>query len=394
MEIRAVGAVDEQGEVEKRVALVPGTARKLARTGMQIVVESGAGRSASYPDTSYLDAGCKIQTREEVFANADLITMVAPPRDSDIQQLRPGQVVVGLLSPARDAEVARRLAERSVTMVSLDGLPRTLSRAQSMDVLTSQAGVAGYKAVLIAANAFSRYFPMLITAAGTSKPANVLVLGAGVAGLSAIGTAHRLGALVTAYDLRPETRTEVESLGARFLVLKSVAQGGGEGGYARALTPQEQKAQQDELEARISTFDIVITTAQVPGRRPPVLVSAKAVAGMTPGAVVVDMACGPLGGNVEGSRQETTVVTEGGVSVIGAGDLPSRIPTAASDALAQNMASVIGLLVKDGQLNLDPSDEVVSAIVVTNDGRVVHPAYAPTGGTGRSEDAAREEKPQ
>ena len=189
---------------------------------------------------------------------------------------------------------------------------------------------------------------MLITAAGTSKPAKVLVLGAGVAGLSAIGTSHRLGALVTAYDLRPETRTEVESLGARFLVLESVAQGGGQGGYARALTQEEQKAQQEELEEKIASFDVVITTALVPGRRPPTLVTAAAVARMAPGTVVVDMACGPLGGNVEGSVEGVASVSEGGVTVIGAGDLPSAIPTAASDALSQNMASLVGLLVATG----------------------------------------------
>jgi NAD(P) transhydrogenase subunit alpha len=375
VKVNLVGVLDDRAGSELRVALVPSTARRLAASGFGVMVESGAGIEAKYTDASYSEAGCHVGSRDEVLDRADLIVMVARPRESDIGRFRAGQVLVGLLRPSTDTVLASRLAERSVVTISLDGLPRTLSRVQAMDVLTSQASVAGYKAVLVAANAFGRYFPMFITAAGTSKPANVLVLGAGVAGLSAIGTAHRLGALVTAYDLRPETRTEVESLGARFLTLESVAEGGGTGGYARALTAEEQRSQQEELEHRIASFDIVITTAQVPGRKPPVLVSASAVARMAPGTVLVDMACGPLGGNVEGSMPSTTTVTAGGVTVIGAGDLPSSVATSASDALSQNMAAVVNLIVREGELQLDVSDPVVAAIVVTRDGKVVHPAF-------------------
>jgi NAD(P) transhydrogenase subunit alpha len=251
-----------------------------------------------------------------------------------------------------------------VVAVSLEALPRTLSRAQTMDVLTSQASVSGYRAVLLAAGAYPRYLPMLITAAGTSRPARVLVLGAGVAGLSAIGTARRLGAVVTGYDVRPETKTEVESLGGRFLELKSVAAAAGEGGYARALTAEEQQAQQAELEAQLASFDIVITTAAVPGRRPPLLVPATGVARMAPGSVIVDLACGPLGGNVEGSVAGQTIETKGGVTVIGVPNAAADVPGASSDALSSNLSAVLGSLIKDGQLALDPDDEVHAAIVV------------------------------
>jgi NAD(P) transhydrogenase subunit alpha len=263
-----------------------------------------------------------------------------------------------------------------VTAISLDGLPRTVSRAQSMDALTSQANVAGYKAVLVAADSFGRFFPMLITAAGTSRPASVLVLGAGVAGLQAMGTARRLGAVVTGYDIRPETQDQIESVGARFLKLDSVSSVAGEGGYARALTAEEQAAQQAELAAQISRFDVVITTAQVPGRRPPLLVTSEAVKGMQPGAVLVDLAASSLGGNIEGSAADQTVLTENGARIIGAGNLPARMPTAASTAYSHNIAALLAELIHDGTLTIDPADEIQAGVVVTHQGQVIHPAVA------------------
>jgi NAD(P) transhydrogenase subunit alpha len=236
--------------------------------------------------------------------------------------------------------------------------------------------VAGYKAVLVAADHFGRFFPMLITAAGTSRPASVLVLGAGVAGLQAMGTARRLGAVVTGYDIRPETREQIESVGARFLRLASVTSAEGEGGYARALNAEEQAAQQAELAAQIARFDVVITTAQVPGRRPPLLVTAEAVKGMQPGSVLVDLAASSLGGNVDGSVADQTVLTGDGVRVIGAGDLPAQVPTAASTAYSHNIVALLADLVRDGALRIDLADEIQAGVVVTHQGTVVHPAVA------------------
>ena len=279
-----------------------------------------------------------------------------------------------MLRPLVAPQLARQLADQGVTAISLDGLPRTVSRAQSMDALTSQANVAGYKAALVAANAFGRFFPLLITAAGTAKPADVLVLGAGVAGLQAMGTAHRLGAVVTGYDVRPETRGEIESVGARVLQLQSVGSAAGQGGYARALTESEQAAQQEELDAHIARFDVAITTAQVPGRRPPRLVTAVAIKQMRAGSVVVDLGASALGGNVEGSVPDQTTLTDNAVTIIGAGNLPALVPTAASVAFSHNITALLLDLVHDGALVIDHEDEIQAGVVVTHGGQVVHPA--------------------
>ena len=230
--------------------------------------------------------------------------------------------------------------------------------------------------MLVAADNFGRFFPMLITAAGTSRPATVLVLGAGVAGLQAMGTARRLGAVVTGYDIRPETQEQIESVGARFLKLESVASAAGEGGYARALTADEQFAQQAELAAQIARFDVIIATAQVPGRRPPLLVTAEAVKGMQAGAVLVDLAASSLGGNIEGSVADQTVMTENGARIIGAGHLPAQVPTAASAAYSHNIAALLAELIRDGALTIDPADEIQAGVVVTHQGQVIHPAVA------------------
>ncbi|MDA8048025.1 MAG: NAD(P) transhydrogenase subunit alpha [Actinomycetota bacterium] len=363
MDISIVGVLNDQGGTERRVTLVPDTVRRLARDHLSVVVERGAGEGAGYSDSDYVAAGARVAARPQVLDQADVILTLSAPSADDERSLRPGQVVIGMLSACRQPETVARLAGQGVIGVSLDCMPRTVSRAQAMDVLTSQASLAGYKAALVAADAFGRYFPMMITAAGTSRPASVLVLGAGVAGLSALATARRLGAVVTGYDVRPEARSEIESMGAKVLGLGQAVEGGGEGGYARALTAAEQEAERQELEGRLGAFDVIITTAAVPGARPPLLISAGALAGMRRGSIVVDMAAGPHGGNVEGSVPGSAVTTDLGVTVIGASDLPSRVPGAASDALSQNMAAVLHLLVKDHQLNLDPEDEIQRAIV-------------------------------
>lgn len=367
-----VGVVREHAPGERRVSLVPEVIGRLTSMGAEVVVAAGAGAEAGFPDAAYEKAGARVVPPGEVSAHADVLVCVAPPEGP----LRDGQLLVGMLEPLRRLDLVRDWAGRDVTAVSLDLLPRTLSRAQAMDALSSQANIAGYKAVLLAANAFGRYFPMLTTAAGTTTPAAVLVLGAGVAGLAAIGTARRLGAVVTAYDVRPQARAEAESVGARFLDLDAVDAAAGDAGYARALTGDEQRALQEELARHIPRFDVVITTAQVPGRRPPVLVIADAVAEMATGSVVVDLAAGEFGGNVEGSVPDATTVTPNGVTVIGAGNLPAAMATAASTAYARNLTALLAHLFHDGAPHLDPSDEIQAGVLVTHRGEVVNPVVA------------------
>jgi len=371
-----VAVVKETAPGERRVALAPETVPKLTAAGLEVLVEQGAGNAAWFPDSAYSEAGAAIVRTDDLYATADVILTVTRPDQAQLGKLRAGQTVVGMLSPLTDPQLAKDLADKQVTAVSLDGLPRTLSRAQSMDALTSQASVAGYKAVLLAAAAYGRFFPLLITAAGTARPAKLLVLGAGVAGLQAIGTARRLGAQVSGYDVRPASKGEVESLGAAFIELTSVGSAAGEGGYARELTADERQAQQEELTAHIARHDVVITTAQVPGRRPPLLITEDAVKAMAAGSVIVDMGASPLGGNVAGSVPGETVVTENGVTVIGAQNLPSTVPTASSNAYSRNISALLLHMVADGELKIDTSDEIQSGVVVTHDGQVVHPAVA------------------
>jgi NAD(P) transhydrogenase subunit alpha len=369
-----VAVVRETAPGERRVALVPEAVAKLRTAGFEVLLESGAGDAAWLTDDSFAEAGASIVGRAEALAEADALLMVGKPDAATIDGLHRGQAVFGLLTPLSDPALASRLADAGITAISMDMIPRTLPRAQPMDALTSQANIAGYKAALVGAATFGRFFPLLITAAGTARPAKVLVLGTGVAGLQAIGTARRLGAVVSAYDVRPETRTEVQSLGGTFIELTSVGTAAGDGGYARALTEDERQAQQDELAGHIAAHDVVITTAQVPGRRPPLLVTAHALKGMTPGSVIVDMGASELGGNVAGSLPGETIVTENGVTVIGAGNLPSTMPTAASSMYARNVSALLQYLVKDGALVVDPDDDLQAGVLVTHDGQVVHPA--------------------
>ncbi|MGB6453554.1 MAG: NAD(P) transhydrogenase subunit alpha [Streptosporangiaceae bacterium] len=370
-----VSVVHETAPGERRVALVPEAAAKLRAAGLEVLVESGAGDAAWFTDDSYAEAGAGVVDRAEALT-ADAVLMVGKPDAATLAALRPGQVLIGMLSPLTDPALLSSLATARVTAISLDMLPRTLPRAQPMDALSSQANIAGYQAALIAATEYGRFFPLLITAAGTARPARLLVLGIGVAGLQAIGTARRLGAVVSAYDVRPETRTEAESVGATFIELGSVGPASGAGGYARELTEDERLAQQHELAAHIARHDVVITTAQVPGRRPPLLVTEDALKAMAAGSVVVDMGASALGGNVAGSEPGATVVTENGVTIVGASALPARMPTAASSMYARNMSALLQYLISDGELTLDGDDELTAGVLITRDGAIVHPALS------------------
>jgi proton-translocating NAD(P)+ transhydrogenase subunit alpha len=371
-----VAVVKESAPGERRVALVPETVPRLTAAGLEVLVEQGAGEAAWFPDSAYEAAGATIEKPADLYPAADVILTVTRPDEAAMGRLRAGQTLIGMLSPLVTPELARQLAGKGVTAVSLDLLPRTLSRAQGMDALSSQANVAGYKAALVAAEAYGRFFPLLITAAGTARPAKLLVLGAGVAGLQAIGTARRLGAQVSGYDVRPASKGEVESLGATFLELTSVVSAAGEGGYARELTAEERDAQQAELAAHIGRHDVVITTAQVPGRRPPLLVTEDAVGAMAAGSVIVDMGASALGGNVAGSAPGQSVVTANGVTIIGATNLPATVPTAASNAFSRNISALLLHMTADGALQIDTTDEIQAGVVITRDGEVVQPAVA------------------
>jgi H+-translocating NAD(P) transhydrogenase subunit alpha len=373
-QVTVVGVLKETDPSERRVAVVPGDVARLTGAGARVLVEHSAGAAAWFPDADYASAGASVVSRAELLGEANVLLLVGTVAPDVLAAARPGQTVVGTLQPLLEPQLAAQLADRGVTAVSMDSLPRTLSRAQSMDSLTSQASIAGYKAVLIAANEFGRYLPMLMTAAGTTPPAAVLVLGVGVAGLQAIGTARRLGAVVSAYDVRPETREQVLSLGARFIDLRSVAAASGEGGYARSLTPEEQAAQQSELDGHIASHDIVITTAQVPGHRPPLLVGAEAVARMRAGSVIVDMAASALGGNVELSQPGTTIVTANGVTIVAPANLPAQVATGASMAYSHNIVRLLLSMVHEGRVVIDLGDEIQAAVVITHERRVVNAA--------------------
>jgi len=373
-----VGVVRETAPAEQRVALTPDGVGRLQALGLRVVVEKGAGARALFPDAAYKEAGADLVTAKRA-RQADVTVRIGAPEDKEVAALRPGHVEVGLLNPLSRPELARRLADAKVTAVSLELLPRTVSRAQAMDVLSSQANVAGYQSVLVAASAYDGYFPMLTTAAGTTRPASLLVIGAGVAGLQALATARRLGAVVTGSDVREAARADVLSTGASFLDLGSVS-ASGTGGYARDLTDDERAQQGDALADAIGKFDIIITTAQVPGRRPPLLVDEAALSRLKPGSVVVDLGSGPLGGNVAGSVPDTRTVTSGGVVVIGAGNLPSHAPRASSTAFSRNVCALMAALLKDGQLAVDLEDEVHAGVLVTHDGAVVHPRVLELGG--------------
>ncbi|MGN1283458.1 MAG: NAD(P) transhydrogenase subunit alpha [Limosilactobacillus sp.] len=360
----------KEAPAEHRVSLVPSVVKRLVKQGCQVLIEKGAGAAANFADQQYEEAGAEVVDRDAALTQANLVTVVNRPDDGTLDQLKAGQAILGLLSLAVDHDFAKQLAEKQVTALSFELLPRTVSRAQSMDALSSQSSVAGYKAALVAADHFMRYFPMMITAAGTAKPAKVLVLGTGVAGLQAIGTAKRLGAIVSGYDVRPASRGEVESLGAKFLT--SSVSAAGKGGYARQLTKEEQQQQQDELAGFIADSDIVITTARVPGKKPPMLVTAKSVEEAKPGSIFIDIAASDLGGNVAGSKPGEVVETANGAKIVGADNLPSDLATSSSEMYSKNVQAVIkALLNKEGNIEIDTTDDVMSELVATYQGEVI-----------------------
>lgn len=354
-----IGVPTETAPGERRVALVPTVVEKLRAKGVTVTVEPGAGLGALVTDAAYERAGATLGDPW----SADVVVKVGPPSAAEIERMRPGTVLIGFLAPLTDPDTTRRLRTAGVTAFAMEAIPR-ISRAQSMDALSSQANVAGYRAVLLAAQTATRFFPMLTTAAGTVKPATVLVLGVGVAGLQALATARRLGARTTGYDVRPDVAEQVRSLGAQWLDLGIDA--AGQGGYARQLTDAERAAQQDRLTEAIGAFDVVITTALVPGRPAPLLVPEAAVARMRPGGVVVDLA-GEAGGNCALSRPGETVVAHG-VSVVAPLNLPAGMPEHASELYARNVQSLLELMLTDsGALAPDFTDEVLARSCVTRD---------------------------
>ena len=353
-----VGVPRETAPGERRVALVPESVRKLTATGVEVAVEPGLGEPASFLDAAYEEAGATLIASA---FDADVVVKVAKPNAPELDLMRSGAVLVGFLQPLTDAEGVARLSERGVVAFAMESIPR-ITRAQPMDALSSQANVAGYKAVVLAAERLPRFFPMLMTAAGTVTPAKVLILGAGVAGLQAIATARRLGAVVSGFDVRPVVKEQVESLGATFLELGVVGEET-EGGYARELSGEEQRRQQEELEARIGDFDVVVTTALIPGRPAPKLIPESAIESMRPGSVIVDLAA-EAGGNAD-LTQPDEEVTHNGVTILGPTNLPSSMPYHASQLYARNVSALVKHLAPEGELQLDFEDEITAGACVT-----------------------------
>ena len=352
-----VGIPRETAADERRVAMVPEAAGKLSQVGIEIVLEPGAGESAAFTDDAFREAGA---TLGDPWA-AEAVAKVRKPSDEEVGRLRDGQVLIGFLQPLTDPGGVERLAAKGVTAFAMESIPR-ITRAQPMDALSSQATVSGYKAVVLAADRLPKFLPMLMTAAGTVAPAKVLVIGAGVAGLQAIATARRLGAVVSGFDVRPVVKEQVESLGAAFLELGLVGEET-EGGYARELTEDEQRRQQEELEARIGDFDVVVTTALIPGRPAPNLIPRSAIESMRPGSVIVDLAA-EAGGNAE-LTQADEEVSHQGVTILGPTNLPSTMPFHASQLYARNVSSLLQHLAPEGELKLDFDDEITSGACVT-----------------------------
>ncbi|MCB1883693.1 MAG: Re/Si-specific NAD(P)(+) transhydrogenase subunit alpha [Geminicoccaceae bacterium] len=363
-----VGIPKERRPGEARVAASPDTVKRYRGQGLDVVVERGAGRGAAIGDDAFEKAGATLGSAEEALG-ADIVLKVQRPEDDEAERMKEGQVLVTQLDPYNNRPLLDKLAEKKVTSFSLELLPRT-TRAQAMDVLSSQANLAGYKAVIDAMARYTRVMPMMMTAAGTVTPAKFFIVGAGVAGLQAIATARRMGAVVSATDVRPAAKEEVESLGAKFV---GVPVDPGEGGYARALTEDEQKAQAKMVAEHVKNQDIVVTTAQIPGRKAPRIVSGEMVRSMKAGSVVLDLAA-DSGGNVEGSKPGEVVETEGGVSIIGASNLPARLAPAASTLYAKNLMNFVALLVdKDKGLTVNKDDDLVVGALVTEGGAIVHP---------------------
>ena len=374
-------AVVREPEHEARVALVPETVGRLAKVGVAICVEKNAGERAAFSDAQYEAAGAKIVSdKAALLRDADVVLKVGRPTADELKAMREGAVVIGFLSPLGDPQYVHELAKSNVTALSMDAIPR-ITRAQSMDALSSQSNIAGYKAVLLAAAALPKFFPMLTTAAGTIPPAKALILGAGVAGLQAIATARRLGAVVSAYDTRAVVKEQVQSLGATFLEIDLGADGEGAGGYAKELTAEQIDTQRKFMVQHIGASDVVITTALVPGRRAPLLITQEAVQAMRPGSVIVDLAA-EAGGNCAGTKPGEVTVSQG-VTIIGLLNLPGTMPTHASQLYSRNVFTLLQHLMKDAALNLDFSDEITKGTTLTRDGKVLHePTLAASATTG------------
>src|ERR1700731_3715580 len=362
-----VGVLRETAAKETRVAVVPEIAAKLRAAGARVLIERGAGTAAHFPDALYTDA--EFSDASTILGSADVILKVQPPSLTEVAALKQGAVVIGFMQAYARPDLVRALKERGITSFAMELVPR-ISRAQSMDALSSQAAVAGYKAALIAADTLERFLPMLTTAAGTIRPASVLVIGAGVAGLQAIATAKRLGAVVEAYDVRSATKDQVKSLGAKFVETGVSAEGAG--GYARELTPEEKTKQQEVLNARIAASDAVISTASVPGRAAPRIITQAAVERMKAGSVIVDIAA-EQGGNCELTRAGETVV-HGGVKIVGPLNLPASLPYHASEMYSRNLFNLLKPALVKGDLAIDWNDEVFAGSVLTHDGQIKHEA--------------------
>ena len=369
----AIAVTRERREGETRCAVTPETVKKFIGLGATVTVEAGTGAGSSFPDFEYEAAGASVKPdTRAVLEGADIVLAVRGPTAQEISAFKPGAIVVALLDAYREKDTVAALAGAGSTAFAMEFVPR-ISRAQVMDALSSQANLAGYRAVIEAASAYGRGFPMMMTAAGTVAPAKVFVMGVGVAGLQAIATARRLGAVVTATDVRPATKEQVESLGAKFLAVEDEEFKNAQtaGGYAKPMSPEYQAKQAILTGEHIKKQDIVITTALIPGRAAPVLVTAAQVATMKPGSVLIDLAV-EAGGNVEGARVGETVVTPNGASIVGIANLPGRIASDASSLYAKNLFAFVGLMLKEGVLSVDLEDEILKASVVTNGGAVVH----------------------
>jgi NAD(P) transhydrogenase subunit alpha len=367
----------ETREFETRVAAVPETVRKFAGLGVEVTVQSGAGDAASIPDAAYEAAGAKIaRTFAATLKDADVVLKILRPTEAELKSFRKGQLLFCVMSPYNEAAIMEGCAEKGVDAFAMEFMPR-ISRAQSMDVLSSQANLAGYKAVIEAANAYGRGMPQMMTAAGTVAPAKVFIMGVGVAGLQAIATARRLGAIVTATDVRPATEEQVASLGAKFVAVKNeeFAQAQTAGGYAKEMSADYKKQQAELVAGHIAKQDIVVTTALIPGRKAPVLVTKAMVASMRPGSIIVDLAV-EQGGNVEGAELDKIVETDNGVRIMGFANMPGRLAADASALFARNHFNFLSPFIKDGTLTLIEDDELVKGIRLTRDGAIVHPNFA------------------
>jgi NAD(P) transhydrogenase subunit alpha len=358
----------ERRQGENRVAATPDTVRRMVKQGLEVVIERGAGESAFFPDAEYEAAGARLSDDAE-WSTADAVLTVRPPEAAAVAALKPGAVLIGLLAPSQNLDLVRALAERGVTSLAMELIPR-ITRAQGMDALSSQASIGGYRAVLIAAARLPKYFPLLMTAAGTIPPARVVVMGAGVAGLQAIATARRLGAVVEVSDVRPVVKEQVESLGGKFIPLPEMPSGEGTGGYAREMGEEFLRRQREIVTKHLTTADAVITTALVPGKRAPLLVTRDMVEAMRPGSILIDLAV-EQGGNCEISQADTEVVYRG-VLILGPSNLPAGMPRDASTLYAKNVLALLSELVKDGKITIQPEDEILAGTLLTHERNVVH----------------------